>query len=108
VASRIGERVRLIPVDQVTHVIARDRATYAVAGGAEHMLDTTIVELEKKLDPRHFLRIHRGALVNVAWVAELHADLGGRLVVRLRDDRRTELAVSRDRVRPLKERLGLV
>ena len=46
-------------------------------------------------------------LVNLAWVSELHADFGGRLVVRLRDDRRTELVVSRDRVRGLKERLGV-
>jgi hypothetical protein len=30
------------------------------------------------------------------------------LLVRLKDDRRTELVVSRDRVRPLKERLRLV
>lgn len=36
----------------------------------------------------------------------LHADLG-RLLVRLRDGRRTELVVSRNRVRPLRERLGL-
>jgi len=107
-ASRVGDRVRLIPIDQVTHVVARDRATYAVAEATEHMLDTTIVELERKLDPGRFLRIHRATLVNVAWVSELGADLGGRLVVRLRDDRRTELSVSRDRVRALKDRLGLV
>jgi two-component system LytT family response regulator len=107
-ASRIGERVQLIPVDQVTHVVARDRATYAVTRTAvEHMLDATIAELERKLDPARFLRIHRGALVNLGSIAELHADLGGRLLVRLKDDKRTELTVSRDRVRALKERLGL-
>ena len=106
-ASRIGERVQLIPVHEVTHVVARDRATYAVTATAEHMLDATIVELERKLDPGHFIRIHRGALVNVAYVAELHADFGGRLTLRLKNDRRTELVVARDRVRALKERLGL-
>jgi two-component system LytT family response regulator len=88
-------------------VVARDRATYAVAGATEHMLDATIAELEKKLDPTRFIRIHRATLVNVGWVVELHADLGSRMLVRLRDDARTELAVSRDRVRALKERLGL-
>jgi two-component system LytT family response regulator len=106
-ASRIGERVRLIPVGEVTHVFARERATYAATATAEHMLDATIVELEKKLDPAKFVRIHRATLLNLAWVSELHADFGGRLVVRLRGDARHELVVSRDRVRPLKERLGL-
>ncbi len=106
-ASRVGERVQLIPVDEVTHVFSRDRGTYAATRTAEHMLDVTIVDLERKLDPAKFVRIHRGTLLNLAWVHELHADFGGRLVVRLRGDTRRELVVSRDRVRPLKERLGL-
>jgi two-component system, LytTR family, response regulator len=106
-ASRVGERVRLIPVDEVTHVVARDRATYAVTAAAEHMLDTAIVELERKLDPARFFRIHRSALVNLAFVGELHAGVGGPLAVRLKDPRRTELVVARDRVRALRERLGL-
>jgi len=107
-ASRVGERVHLVPVDEVTHVFARDRATYAATATAEHMLDVTIVDLERRLDPAKFLRIHRSTLVNLAWVSELHADFGGKLVLRLRGDKRHELVVSRDRVRPLKERLGLV
>ena len=108
VASRAGDRVQLVPVDQVTHVQARERATYAVTATAEHMLDVTIADLERKLDPARFIRIHRAALVNLAWIAELHADFGGKLLVRLKDGKRTELVVARDRVRALKERLGLV
>jgi two-component system LytT family response regulator len=106
-ASRVGGRVQLLDVRQVTHVVARDRATYAVTPSASHMLDLTIADLERRLDPAAFVRIHRGALVNLAWVAELHADLGGRLLLRLKDDKRTELTVARDRVSELKARLGL-
>jgi two-component system LytT family response regulator len=107
-ASRLRDRVHLIPVEQVTHVVARDRATYAVTAATEHVLDMTIAELERRLDPARFFRIHRGALVNVAWVGELRADEDGHLQVCLRDTRHTELAVARDRVRALKERLGVV
>lgn len=106
-AARTRDRVRLIPVDEVTHVLAKDRATYAVAAGAQHMLDVTLSDLERRLDPARFLRINRGILVNVGWVAELYADAGGHLAVRLKDTPRTELSVSRDRVRALKERLGI-
>jgi two-component system LytT family response regulator len=106
-AARTRDRVRLIPVEEVSHVLAKDRATYAVTASAQHMLDVTLSELERRLDPARFLRINRGILVNVGWVAELHADPGGHLAVRLKDAPRTELAVSRDRVRALKERLGL-
>jgi two-component system, LytTR family, response regulator len=106
-ASRTRDRVQLIPVAEVTHVLARDRATYAVTASTQHMLDTTLAELERRLDPARFLRINRGILVNVAWVGELQVDPDGHLVVRLKDGPHSELAVSRDRVRALKERLGL-
>jgi two-component system LytT family response regulator len=108
VASRIRDRVHLIPTGEVTHVLARDRATYAIAGASQHMLDMTLAELERRLDPTRFVRIHRAILVNVAWIAELRADGGGHLAACLKDAGRTELPVSRDRVRPLKERLGLL
>jgi two-component system LytT family response regulator len=71
------------------------------------MLDTPLVELERRLDPARFFRVHRGTLVNLGWVHELHTDVAGQLVIRLRGDKRPEVQVSRDRVRPLKERLGL-
>jgi two-component system, LytTR family, response regulator len=106
-ASRLRDRVHLLPVDQVTHVVARDRATYAVTSATEHVLDMTIAELERRLDPGRFFRIHRAVLVNVAWVGELRADEDGHLRVCLKDTRRTELTVARDRVRALKERLGV-
>ena len=108
VASRVRDRVQLIPVGDVTHLLARDRATYAVTASAEHMLDMTLAELERRLDPTHFFRIHRAILVNLAWVGQLQADDVGHLIAGLKDTRHTELPVSRDRVRALKERLGLV
>lgn len=106
-ASRTGERVRVIPVAEVTHVLAKDRATYAVTATERLLLDATLAELERRLDPARFLRIHRSILVNVAWVGELHAEAGGHLSVRLKDAAHSELPVSRDRARALKERLGL-
>jgi two-component system LytT family response regulator len=108
VASRVRDRVQLIPVGDVTHLLARDRATYAVTAGAEHMLDMTLAKLERRLDPARFFRIHRAILVNLAWVGQLQADEMGHLTAGLKDARHTELPVSRDRVRALKERLGLV
>jgi two-component system LytT family response regulator len=107
-AARTRERVQLIPATDVTHVLAKDRATYAVTTASQHMLDVTLAELERRLDPTRFVRINRGILLNLAWVAELRADPRGHLAVRLKDTARTELPVSRDRVRALKERLGLV
>src|SRR5262249_15255645 len=38
-ASRTGERIHLLEVGDVTHVVARGRAVYAVAAGREYLLD---------------------------------------------------------------------
>lgn len=106
IASRVGERVQFIDLGRVTHFFAKDKLTFAVAGGKDHVVDATITELEAKLNPSNFIRIHRALLVNTAHVKEVHAWFGGRLLIRLGDDKRTELTVARDRVRALKARLG--
>ena len=107
IASRIGERVELIELAQVTHFFARDKLTYAATAAKNHVVDHTIQELEQKFDPRKFVRIHRAILLNLDYVHELHTWFAGRMMVRLKDEKHTELTVSRDRVRVLKERLGV-
>jgi two-component system, LytTR family, response regulator len=106
IASRVGERTTVLEVARITHFFAKDKLTFAASGGREHTIDFTMAELESHLDPRRFVRIHRAAIVNVAFVHELYPGVDG-LLVRLRDERKTELAVARDRARDLKERLGI-
>ena len=107
IASRVGERVEFVGLAQVTHFFAADKLTYAATAAKNYVVDHTVQELEQKLDPRRFIRIHRGILLNVDYVQELHTGFAGRMIVRLKDAKRTDLTVSRDRVRPLKERLGI-
>ena len=91
----------------MTHFFASEKLTYAATGAKNYVVDHTILELEQKLDPRKFIRIHRGTLLNLDYIHELHAWFAGRMMVRLKDPKHTELSVSRDRVRTLKERLGI-
>ena len=99
--------MEFIELSRVTHFFARDQLTYAATQAKNYAIDNTIQELEQKLDPRKFLRIHRGILLNVDFVHELHSWFAGRMMVRLKDEKKTELTVSRDRVKALKQRLGL-
>jgi len=107
IASRIGERVEFVELARVTHFFAADKLTYAATPARNYVVDHTIQELEQKLDPRKFIRIHRATLVNIDFVYDLHALFAGRMMVRLKDEKKTELTVSRDRVRELKQRLGI-
>ena len=107
IASRIGERVEFVELARVTHFFAADKLTYAATPARNYVVDHTIQELEQKLDRRKFIRIHRATLVNIDFVYDLHALFAGRMMVRLKDEKKTELTVSRDRVRELKQRLGI-
>jgi len=106
--SRVGDRVEFVELASVTHFYAEDKLTMAaVCNGKAHAVDGSINDLEARLDPAEWLRIHRSTLLQLAFVQEVHGFFGGRLVVRLKDDRRTELQVARERVGVLKERLGM-
>lgn len=106
-ASRVGDRTTLLDVTRVTHLVSKDKLTFACAGGREHVVDMTLTQLEERLDPRRFVRIHRSTIVNTTFVQELHGGVDDGVIVRLRDEAKTELSVARDRVRALKDRLGI-
>ncbi len=106
--SRIGGRVQLISVEDITHFFAQDKLTFAnTAEGKQFPLDFSIAEIEKKVDAKTFIRIHRSALINTTFINEVHGWFSGRVLVRLKDKRRSELVVARDRVRVLKDALNL-
>jgi two-component system, LytTR family, response regulator len=106
IASRVGERTTVLDVARISHFSSKDKLTFGVVNGHEHVIDYTLSELEARLDARRFARIHRATIVNIAFVQELYPGIDG-VLVRLKDDKKTELNVARDRVRELKERLGI-
>jgi two-component system LytT family response regulator len=106
IASRLGDRLWFLDLARVTHFFAEDKLTYAVSEGKAYCVDYAITELERKLDPKKFLRIHRSTVVNVHWIKEVASLPGGALNVRLKDGKGTDLTVARDRAREFKTRVG--
>ena len=106
IASRLGDRLWFLDLDRVTHFYAEDKLTWAVAEGKTWCIDHTIAQLEKKLDPKKFARIHRATLVNLAWIREVSPLPGGALNLRLKDAKGTDLTVARDRAHAFKMLMG--
>ena len=71
IASRVGERTTVLDVARISHFTSKDKLTFAVVNGREHVIDHTLTELEAQLDPRRFARIHRATIVNIGFVQEL-------------------------------------
>ena len=106
VASRTGDRVDFVDIADVTHFYAKDKLTFAATPSKHYALDLAITDLEPRLDPRQWIRIHRSTLVNIGAIKEVHAWFGGKAIVRLKDGK-TELAIPRERVAEVKAHLGI-
>lgn len=106
IASRSGDRVTFTDLSAITHFYSKEGLTFAATGAKDVIVDATIAELEERLDPEVFARVHRAAIVNLTFVDEVSRGFAGGLSVRLKDAKRTALPVARDRVRGLKARMG--
>jgi two-component system, LytTR family, response regulator len=85
---RSAERFDLVPVDSIDWIEAADNYVRLHCGRARHVLGETLTSLERRLDPRRFLRIHRSRMVNRSRVVAVHVLLGGTYELELRDGTR--------------------
>jgi two-component system LytT family response regulator len=90
-----ASRIFFLKVDEIDWIGAEDYYVKLHVGRKSHLLRETMNELETKLDPEKFLRIHRSSIVNLDRVKELHAHFNGDYMVILLDG--TELKLSRSR-----------
>ena len=92
---RSGGRVAFVKTSDVDWIAADDYYIKLNVGVKSHLLRMSMNELEEKLDPRSFLRIHRSTIVNVDRLKELQQNPNGEYVVVLKNG--TELKLSRSR-----------
>ena len=98
-----GGRVTFVKASDVDWISADDYYIKLHVGAQTPLLRMSMSELEEKLDPKSFLRIHRSTIVNFDRVKELRQHPNGEYVVILRDG--TELKLSRGRRERLEQLL---
>ena len=103
---RLGNRQLILRADEVLWFGAEDKLVFAATEKDRHYVNFTLDQLEQRLDPRRFARVHRSAIANLDWAAALRPGFAGTYRLQLRDAARTEVPVSRIRARALRERLG--
>ncbi|MDZ7842922.1 MAG: LytTR family DNA-binding domain-containing protein [Gammaproteobacteria bacterium] len=84
IRAQVGERVKLVPVDEVLYFAAEDKYTNVVTADGIYLIRKPIKALEAELDPERFWRIHRGTIVNARAIDSVSRDFRGRLNVSLR------------------------
>lgn len=93
---KIGDRTLLVATEKAIRFEAEDKYTTVHTDESRYVIDTPLVELEKRLDPEMFMRIHRAHLVNITRITEIQRQFGGRLKVVLNDKNKSALPVSRN------------
>jgi two-component system LytT family response regulator len=104
-AVRHRDRVSVIEVAEVDGIEASGDYLELHVGRARHLVRMTMQEVEARLEPEQFVRIHRSVIVQLARVAGLEPYSSGEDLVVLRDG--TKLRVSRRYRHVVRERLGV-
>jgi two-component system LytT family response regulator len=99
-----ASRIFFLKVDEIDWIGAEDYYVKLHVGRKSHLLRETMNELETKLDPDKFVRIHRSSIVNMDRVKEMHPHFNSDYLVILQDG--TELKLSRSRKEQLQSLLN--
>jgi two-component system response regulator LytT len=86
--------------------MAKDDYSYLHTEQDRYLSTVSLAQLEAKLEPHNFFRVHRRYLVNLACVEEVSPVSGGTLLLTLVGEDE-KIPVSRRRVASLKKALGL-
>jgi two-component system LytT family response regulator len=105
-AVRAHRRFLVVSQRTITYLTSLGGVVTIYADAGRFWTDLTLAEVERRLDPRRFLRLDASHLVNVTRIAELLPETHQRYLLRFADAAKTELVMSRDVGRRLRAALG--
>jgi two-component system, LytTR family, response regulator len=107
-AIKVGERFLLVQADDIIYASLADDSinivTSQIAGTSNFR---TLDELQARLDPSVFWRVHRSHLVNINKIKEIVPWFSRNYILRMKDAKATEIPVSRTQTKRLREYLKL-
>jgi two-component system, LytTR family, response regulator len=108
VAVKVGERFMLVQAEDIIYASLADESinivTGHVAGSSNYR---TLDDLQARLDPEVFWRVHRSHLVNINKIKEIVPWFSRNYILRMKDAKGTEIPVSRSQTKRLREYLKL-
>jgi two-component system LytT family response regulator len=102
--ARTGSRLIVVHVDDVIAFESEDKLVFARTSEGKFVLNITMKELEGRLDPETFCRVHKQAIVQLSHAREVHALAGGHYLLKLNDG--SEVQIGRNYSKQFRERFG--
>jgi two-component system response regulator LytT len=107
-AIKVGERFLLVQAEEIIYASVADESITVVTGQHSGTSNyRTLDELHARLDPTVFWRVHRSHLVNINKIKEIVPWFSRNYILRMKDEKATEIPVSRIQTRRLREYLSL-
>jgi DNA-binding LytR/AlgR family response regulator len=103
-AVRDRDRIRVLDADEVDWIGIEEEQVMVHVGEMAYPIRRTLTELGARLDPAHFFRAHRSAIVNLGRVKEIIPWFKGSHILRLTTG--AEVDLSRSQARALRKILG--
>jgi two-component system LytT family response regulator/two-component system response regulator LytT len=108
IAVKVGERIVLVQAEDVIYASLEADSINIVTGQVSGTSNyRTLDELQTRLDPEVFWRVHRSHLVNINKIKEIVPWFSRNYILRMKDSKATEIPVSRSQTRRLREYLKL-
>jgi two-component system, LytTR family, response regulator len=104
VVGRRGPRMHVLPLRQVHGFVAEDELVFALIGDGRMLVNYTLRDLEARLDPEKFARVHKQTIVNLASITEIEPLSSGGAMARLQSG--ASIEISRRYRGVLQEKLG--
>ena len=83
IALPIGNRTHRVPMNQIDLVLAQANYLEIHAAGSRYLVRSTLSDFHLRLSQKHFLRVHRGAVVRAEAVREVMSLGSGRFQITL-------------------------
>ena len=106
IAVDIQGQLRIVPITKIDYITASGNYVYLHTGDEKLLVREQMQNLEEKLPPDQFYRIHRSSIVRLDEIERMIVNPGGDYSVRLRNQ--MLLKVSRNRWNELSLRLGIL
>src|SRR5690625_680481 len=100
-----GRKIRVLEMNKIQSFEADKMLNFVHTADKKYVVDYTLDELEERLDPSVFVRIHRSSIISLKHVDALVPWVSGTYELKLKNGR--QLHVARRRVANLKEKLGI-
>jgi two-component system LytT family response regulator len=102
--ARSGQKLAVVNVSDVIAFESEDRLVFARTATGKFVLNITMKELEERVDPEIFCRVHKQVIVQLSYAREVHALAGGNYIVKLSDG--SQLPIGRNYAKDFRARFG--